>query len=119
MIIEMRTYYCLPGRLPALHERFQTTTLTFFNKHGIVPIGFWNTIIGPNNQTLTYMLRWKSMAEREEKWNAFQADQEWISLRTASEIPNGIVAKIENTFLSPTSYSPDFSIEEITHQTAT
>jgi hypothetical protein len=30
MIVEMRVYHCLPGRLPALQERFSATTLGFF-----------------------------------------------------------------------------------------
>ena len=31
---EMRIYYCLPGRLDALLERFQNNTTRIFEKHG-------------------------------------------------------------------------------------
>ncbi|MCW0205906.1 MAG: NIPSNAP family protein [Achromobacter sp.] len=106
MIIETRIYHCLPGRLPALHERFRATTLGFFEKHGIQPLGFWTTLAGPSNHALTYMLQWESLAERERKWNAFQADAEWIAKRAASEAERPIVERIENFFLSPTDYSP-------------
>ncbi len=105
MIVEMRVYHCAPGRLPALNERFSSTTLGFFKKYGIEPIGFWTTLAGPNNQALTYLLKWESLAEREQKWNAFQADAEWIAKRAASEAEKIIVERIENTFLSPTAYS--------------
>ncbi|MGS0896357.1 NIPSNAP family protein [Burkholderia stagnalis] len=105
MIVEMRVYHCAPGRLPALHERFTSTTLGFFGKYGIEPIGFWTTLVGPSNHTLTYLLKWESLAEREIRWNAFQADPEWIEKRAASEADRPIVECITNVFLTPTAYS--------------
>ena len=105
MIVEMRIYHCAPGRLQALNERFANTTLDFFKKYGIKPIGFWTTVIGPDNHALTYMLQWESLAEREEKWGAFQTDPEWVAKRSASEADKPIVARIENHFLAPTAYS--------------
>jgi hypothetical protein len=105
MIVEMRIYHCLPGRLPALQDRFTNTTLDFFNKYGIEQIGFWTTLVGPSNHTLTYMVKWESLAERETKWNAFQADPEWIAKRAASEAEKMIVERIENVFLTPTAFS--------------
>ena len=35
MIMEMRVYRCLPGRLPALMKRFDTLTLKTVGKHGV------------------------------------------------------------------------------------
>jgi hypothetical protein len=106
VIVELRIYHCVPGRLPALHQRFTRTTLGFFEKYGIEPIGFWTTLIGPSNQTLTYMLRWNSLAEREAKWNAFASDPDWIAHRSASEAEQPIVERVETQFLTPTAYSP-------------
>ncbi|WP_110950293.1 NIPSNAP family protein [Pseudomonas bohemica] len=105
MIVELRTYHCAPGRLPALHERFTGTTLGFFEKYGIKQIGFWTNLTGATNQSLTYLLQWESLAEREAKWNAFQSDAEWIAKRAASEAQAIIVERIENQFLAPTAYS--------------
>jgi hypothetical protein len=105
MIVEMRIYHCAPARLPALLERFSRITLGFFDKHGIRQIGFWTTLIGPSNHALTYMLKWDSLAEREQKWNAFQADPEWIAQRNATEAERPIVARVENCFLTPTAFS--------------
>ena len=105
MIVEMRIYHCAPGRLPALNERFSKTTLPFFKKYGIEPIGFWTTVAGPSNHALTYLLKWDSLADREQKWNAFQADPEWIVKRAESEAQQIIVERIENHFLAPTAYS--------------
>ena len=105
MIVELRIYYCAPGRLPALLERFRSTTLGFFDKYGIEQIGFWTTTIGPDNHALTYLLKWDSMAEREKRWNAFQADADWIAARAESEREAPIVARVENSFLTPTDFS--------------
>lgn len=101
MIIELRIYHCAPGRLPALIERFDRHTLGFFDKHGIKPVEFWLPVIGPSNQTLSYTLEWKDMAERETRWNAFQADPEWIARRNESEAEKIIVNRVENMFYAP------------------
>lgn len=105
MIVEMRVYYCAPTRLPALLERFRSTTLGFFQKYGIEQIGFWTTLVGPDNHALTYLLKWDDMAQREARWNAFQADPDWIAARAETEKDRPIVARIENTFLTPTDFS--------------
>lgn len=106
MIHELRIYHCAPGRLPALNQRFETVTLAFWEKYGIRPIGFWTTLVGTSNMSLTYMLQWESLAEREQKWNAFATDPEWVAKRNESEESAAIVERIENTFLTPTRYSP-------------
>ena len=105
MIHEMRIYHCAPGRLPALNQRFETTTLAYWEKYGIRQVGFWTTLVGSSNQALTYLLAWESLAEREHKWNAFASDADWIAKRAASERDGIIVERIENMFLNPTSYS--------------
>ena len=105
MIYEMRIYHCVPGRLPALLKRFETITLAIWERHGIRQAGFWTTIVGTSNMTLTYMLAWESLAEREAKWGAFQSDPEWIAKRAETERDGAIVANIVNEFLLPTAFS--------------
>ncbi len=105
MLFELRVYHCLPGRLPALLERFRSTTLGFFSTYGIEQVGFWTTLVGENNHTLTYLLKWQDMADREARWNAFQTDSDWIAKRAESEREKAIVARIENSFLAPTDFS--------------
>ena len=105
MIYELRVYHCAPGRLPALHQRFTQVTLALFQKHGIEQAGFFTTVVGASNQTLTYLLKWDSLAQREAKWTAFATDPEWVAARAASEADGIIVERIENSFLEPTAYS--------------
>ena len=105
MIYELRIYRCVPGRKPALLSRFENETLRIWEKHGIRQAGFWTTLIGPSNQTLTYLLAWDSLAERETKWNAFASDPEWLAKRAETEKDGAIVASLSNEFLVPTSFS--------------
>jgi hypothetical protein len=105
VIYELRTYHCLPGRLPALLQRFETITLGFFEKHGIRQAGFWTTLVGQSNHSLTYLLAWENLAEREQKWGAFQADADWVAKRNETEREKPIVASIANEFLMPTAFS--------------
>ena len=54
---------------------------------------------------LPKLLAWEAVAEREVKWNAFQADPEWKPKRTDSEKDGPLVANIMNSLLSPTAFS--------------
>ena len=105
MIYESRVYRCVPGRLPALLKRFETITLKLWEKHGIRQAGFFTTLIGESNQELTYFLAWESLAEREKKWAAFQADPDWIAARAKTEADGQIVGNIVSQLLVPTSFS--------------
>ena len=105
MIYEIRVYRCIPGRLPALLNRFANITLKLWEKHGIKQAGFWTVLVGDSTQALYYLLQWESMADREKKWNVFQADPNWISARAETEKDGPIVAKVVNSFLQPTSFS--------------
>jgi hypothetical protein len=105
MIHELRIYECVPGRLPALNKRFETVTLKVWQRLGIRQAGFWTTVVGENSQNLYYLLEWRDLAEREEKWAAFLKDPEWLKARAETEKDGPIVAKVTNYILQPTPYS--------------
>ena len=105
MIHELRVYRCVPGQLPKLLDRFNTITLKIWERHGIRQAGFWTTVIGESNNELTYLLAWDSLAEREKKWAAFQADPEWNTKRAETEKNGPLVAHLKNEILSPTTFS--------------
>ena len=105
MLYELRIYDCCPGRLPALLDRFNTITLKIWERHGSRQAGFWTTVSGESNQQLVYLLAWESLAEREQKWNAFQADPEWIEKRAETEREKPIVANVSSQIMAPTSFS--------------
>jgi hypothetical protein len=105
MIHELRVYHAMPGKLPALLKRFENTTVRLFEKHGIKQVGFWTVTIGESNQDLIYILQWDSLAEREKRFSAFQADPEWIEARRKSEENGPLLSSFSNSILSPTSFS--------------
>ena len=105
MLHELRIYHCMPGRLPDLNARFVNHTLKIWERFGIRQAGFWTTVIGENSNDLTYLLEWESLAEREQKWNAFIADKEWLAVRAETEKNGPLVASISNAILAPTAYS--------------
>jgi hypothetical protein len=105
MIHELRLYITVPGRLPALNDRFANHTLGFFKKHGIGVLGFWTDDIGASNK-LTYILSFESLADREKKWSAFGTDEGWHQVRSQTEASGPIVAQVLNSFMRLTPYSP-------------
>lgn len=104
MLYEYRRYSIVPGKRAALSQRFENVTVPIWEHHGIKPVGFWEPVIGLSNE-LHYLLAWHDMAEREVRWNAFQADPEWISQRDQSEASGPLAANIYNELWTPTSYS--------------
>jgi hypothetical protein len=105
MIYELRIYRPYPGRAAALVNRFRDHTLAIWERIGIRQVGFWTTLVGEAEGELTYLLAWESMAEREAKWGAFQADAEWIAKRAETEKEGPVQMQITSQFLKPTTYS--------------
>ncbi|MBA3944911.1 MAG: NIPSNAP family protein [Herpetosiphonaceae bacterium] len=106
MIYELRIYDAMPGKLAALHTRFTTATVRLFEKHGIKPVGFWTTYIGPNSNTLTYILAWEDLGERQRRWDAFASDPEWQAAKAESEKDGSLTERVQNMIMQPTGYSP-------------
>src|SRR6266545_7940936 len=105
MIYELRIYDAMPGKLPALNDRFANITLSYFEKYGIKVIGFWTDVIGISGR-LTYMLAFDDLGHRDRAWAAFGADSDRIKAFAETEKEGLLVAKVENKILRPTAYSP-------------
>ena len=100
MIYEERIYTIMPGKMGDIERRFAQHTLRLFEKHGIKVVGFWKTAIGRQNLELVYVLEFKDMNERMQRWDAFQKDPDWIKARNESE------THVENKILVPMAFSP-------------
>jgi len=105
MIHELRVYDVVPGKLPALNDRFAKITMGYFKKHGVKVVAFWTDLIGVNNR-LTYLLEWDDMAERERVWDAFFSDPGRLHDFEETERDGPLVARVTNTLMRPTNYSP-------------
>jgi NIPSNAP len=106
MIYEWRVYELLPGKKKSVNERFARHTIRLFKKHGILVVGFWESMIGGRTNTLYYMLAFKSLGDLESAWKSFGSDPEWQEVVNDSEKDGPIIASITNMVLKPTQYSP-------------
>lgn len=106
-VYELRTYYCLPGRLEALHKRFADHTLKLFEKHGMKNEMYW-TPTDPKlkDHVLIYVISHDSMEAAKKSWDGFRTDPEWIKARDASEKDGKIVEKVESVYMTATPFSP-------------
>ncbi len=105
MLHELRVYHAAPGKLPALLNRFETVTLKIWERFGIRQAGFWTVYLGDNNHDLYYLLEWESLAERQEKWDQFQKDPEWLEKRAITEADGPLLTHLSSSILQPTSFS--------------
>jgi hypothetical protein len=105
MLYELRVYEIVPLRMKDINDRFAKHTTRIWKRMGIRPVAFWENVIGPSN-ILTYILAWESLKERQEKWDAFVSDPEWLKVMEETHKNGPIVLKSTNTIMRPTSYSP-------------
>lgn len=103
---ELRTYYCLPGRLPNLLTRFKDHTLKIFEDKGMQNIVYFVTDEPEGKQPLlVYLLAHKNMEEAKKSWDAFLVDPNWVKARDASEKDGKILEKLEAVYLKPLPFS--------------
>ncbi len=105
---EMRQYHSpTASQLQALHERFAGPETRVFHRSGIHPLFYSSTVFGPNLPNLTYLIPFDSLAAREQAWDKFGADPEWIKARKESIDKSGqIVAVSDISIYRATPYSP-------------
>lgn len=106
MIYELRLYETVPGKLPALNDRFAKHTVGFFKKYGVGMLGFWIDEIGSTN-LLSYIVSFESSSEREAIWTAFRGDPDWLKVRAETEKDGPLLARVRNTIMRLTPYSPE------------
>lgn len=102
---EMRIYYCHPGKLPDLLNRFRNHTTKIFERHGMTNIGYWVPTTNTDN-ALYYVLSYPSKEARDASWKAFGSDPEWKTVASESEKNGKIVAKVVSVFMNLTDFSP-------------
>ena len=105
MLYELRIYEILPGRMDAIMNRFSQHTMRIFERLDIEVVGFWQEVVGRSDR-LVYITRFENQADREAKWTAFQSDPEWQRVRAETEASGQIVARVINSYMTPTGFSP-------------
>jgi hypothetical protein len=107
-LYELRIYESPTNRqLGYLHDRFGSAgEIEIFHKSGIHPVLYANTVFGPNQPNMAYLIPFESEAQREKAWATFGADPDWVKIREESIRHGGdIVRNITNMFLAPTGFS--------------
>ena len=102
-VFELRTYesqsFLTLARKVAM---FNNGEMQIFQRLQMRPVFFGETIVGPRQPNLTYMLSYDSLAAREKLWGAFAADPEWHKLSVQPQLKDSeIVANIGNALLRP------------------
>lgn len=95
---ELRTYHCYENKRPDLIRRFQDHTIRLFEKHGIENIAYFIPMDSAN-YSLTFILAYPTAESRDELWNNFATDPEWVAAAKASEENGKLVKKVDQTFM--------------------
>lgn len=102
MIIDLRTYTALPGKLPAFLKIYNEMARPIQWPLLGDPIGFFTTEVGELNQVV-HMWRYDSQADREQRRAKLAVAPGWTDY-LAQATP--LLLKMENKLIVPTAFSP-------------
>jgi hypothetical protein len=102
---ELRVYYCNPGKLDALIDRFRDHAIPLFKKYGIDGLGYWVPTNNPDH-AFYYLMAYPSKEARDASWKEFGQDPQWQEAAKKSEENGKIIAKATIHFLKATNYTP-------------
>ena len=106
-ILQMRTYYCLPGRIENIQTRFRDHTQDLFEKQGLKNYPYWLTVEKDGSQPkLVYLLGHDSKDAFNAAFDRFRVDPDWVKARDESEAPGKIVEKVVGVFYTALPFSP-------------
>jgi hypothetical protein len=88
-------------------KMFESGEIAIFQRLGMRPVFFAETIVGARMPNLVYMLSFDDLASREKCWKAFGADPEWQKMRVVpGDTDADIVSNISVSLLQPLPFSP-------------
>lgn len=102
-LFELRTYESHSKKANKKKiEMFNEGELAIFRRAGLAPVFFGETLIGPKQPNLIYMIAFDDMAAHDKCWATFSGDPEWKKLSSTPGFTDGeIVSNISNVFLKP------------------
>lgn len=104
-IFELRTYEGYSeDAVRRKVKMFNDEEFKIFYRVKLNPVFFGELIAGKNFPSLTYMLTFKNMEERDANWKAFGADADWKKVSADPQYAN-TVSNIIRVFLEPLAYS--------------
>jgi len=105
-IFELRTYesHSIKAGKKKVEMFNEGGEIEIFLKTGLEPVFFGETIIGPKMPSLTYMLVFENLADRDKKWDVFRVAPEWKKL-SGDAAYKDTVSNITDIILQPATYS--------------
>jgi hypothetical protein len=102
-IFQLRTYESPSYRDHVLKlQMFNESEMDIFRNAGFHPVFFGDTLLGPRQPSLTYMLSFADYAELTAQWKTFSSDPNWKKLSTSARFGfEPIVSNVSNLLLSP------------------
>ena len=106
-IFELRTYESQNfATLTRKVGMFNNGEAQIFQRLGMRPVFFGETIVGPRQPNLMYMLSYDNLAAHDKLWGAFGSDPEWKKLSKQPGFSDAeIVENISNVILRPLPFS--------------
>lgn len=104
MIVDHRTYTFKPGSISGWLDKYESEGLPIQERYLGEFLGLFTTECG-NLHQVVFMWRYESMADREERRAAMEADPDWQTF-IAGIWALDIIVSQEIKFLKPASYSP-------------
>jgi hypothetical protein len=87
-------------------KMFNDGEIAVFVRAGGQPVFFGETIVGPRQPNLTYMLSYDDLPGHDKVWKAFGADPEWQKLRATPGLSDiETVSNITNYLVNPLPFS--------------
>jgi len=99
MILEIRLYTVVAGRIAVCYERFARHLPRVFARHGIRNVGRWTATAGAGGPMFVYALAYADLAQREAQWAAFYGDPDWAEIRAATQGEAEAVERFDLFFL--------------------
>ena len=106
-IFELRTYESQSFlTLERKVSMFNEGEMQIFERLGMRPVFFGETIAGDRQPNLKYMLSYDDLAARDRLWHDFGSDPAWKKLSSEPQLKDSeIVANISNVILRPLTFS--------------
>jgi hypothetical protein len=102
-LFDLRIYHAVPGKVPALVDRFEDAT-SLFAKHHLDVVGYWVADDPAWKDTFVYLVAHRSRDEAKKNWDAFHADPAFQKYRDAEKAEK-LIEKDDHIYMRPTEYS--------------
>jgi hypothetical protein len=102
-LFDLRIYHAVPGKSPALVERFGDAT-SLFAKHHLDVVGYWVADDPAWKDTFVYLVAHRNREDAMKNWDAFHADPAFQKYRDAEKAEK-LIEKDDHIYMRPTEYS--------------